>query len=382
VYVKQEPREISQSIERYNCDFTPDERRILYDSAVKITQLPNHDHIGNDLMGVDDVCNKTDHKPKTELDILQEQRDLKRRRVAYRGKRVHTDRKSYKEVLREVVDGLTKSLSSQHEDKSTCVKTSDTVTETVSNNRLIYKYEGSQNYVGNPYTRWLDIKTEESRLLKYYDEKNGPFQETSTSRIRHLKNETDNRKSRNSRSKSKERRRSRNELQLKRPRWSRSRSKYRDTEYMNYNRSRIPLEFNETNSKRFESKSKETMYRKSRSRSRLIGNEHKRSKRHENYSESKARMSRMSRSRSVSTDSKHNRSKRSRTRSKCKEFSSRKKAKSSKSPINYFKSTLSNENDTTAGTSKSSDDLQKEHKHKKKRKHSKSHKKSHKSKKE
>lgn len=45
-----------------------------------------------------DVFNKTNDKPKTELEILQEQRDLKRRRTAYRGKRVHTDRKSYIEV--------------------------------------------------------------------------------------------------------------------------------------------------------------------------------------------------------------------------------------------------------------------------------------------
>lgn len=44
-----------------------------------------------------DIFNKSE-KPKTELDILQEQRDLKRRRAAYRGKRVHTDRKSYIEV--------------------------------------------------------------------------------------------------------------------------------------------------------------------------------------------------------------------------------------------------------------------------------------------
>lgn len=45
-----------------------------------------------------DVFNKTNEKPKTELEILQEQRDSKRRRTAYRGKRVHTDRKSYVEV--------------------------------------------------------------------------------------------------------------------------------------------------------------------------------------------------------------------------------------------------------------------------------------------
>lgn len=45
-----------------------------------------------------DFINKTDDRPKTELELLQEQRDLKRRRTAYRGKRVHTDRKSYIEV--------------------------------------------------------------------------------------------------------------------------------------------------------------------------------------------------------------------------------------------------------------------------------------------
>lgn len=45
-----------------------------------------------------DLFNKTNEKPKTELEILEEQRDLKRRRTAYRGKRVHTDRKSYVEV--------------------------------------------------------------------------------------------------------------------------------------------------------------------------------------------------------------------------------------------------------------------------------------------
>lgn len=45
-----------------------------------------------------DVFNKTDDKPKNEFEVLQEQRDLKRRRAAYRGKKVHTDKKSYIEV--------------------------------------------------------------------------------------------------------------------------------------------------------------------------------------------------------------------------------------------------------------------------------------------
>lgn len=45
-----------------------------------------------------DFFNKNNEKPKSELELLQEQRDLKRRRAAYRGKRVHSDRKSYVEV--------------------------------------------------------------------------------------------------------------------------------------------------------------------------------------------------------------------------------------------------------------------------------------------
>jgi len=45
------PREVSQSIERYVCDFTPDERRILYDSAVKYTKPPNYKDVKNDLTG-------------------------------------------------------------------------------------------------------------------------------------------------------------------------------------------------------------------------------------------------------------------------------------------------------------------------------------------
>lgn len=46
--VKNKARDVSQSIERYVCDFTPDERRVLYDHAVKNTKLSNQDVI-NDL---------------------------------------------------------------------------------------------------------------------------------------------------------------------------------------------------------------------------------------------------------------------------------------------------------------------------------------------
>lgn len=44
-------REVSQSIERYACDFTPDERRVLYDYVVKNTKPPSGDNLQNDLAG-------------------------------------------------------------------------------------------------------------------------------------------------------------------------------------------------------------------------------------------------------------------------------------------------------------------------------------------
>lgn len=48
--IKNEHRKVSQSIERYCCDFTPDERRVLYDTAVKNTKLPYHDDVRNELI--------------------------------------------------------------------------------------------------------------------------------------------------------------------------------------------------------------------------------------------------------------------------------------------------------------------------------------------
>lgn len=41
----------------------------------------------------DKFIKANNEESKSELELLQEQRDAKRRRIAYRGKRVHTDRK-------------------------------------------------------------------------------------------------------------------------------------------------------------------------------------------------------------------------------------------------------------------------------------------------
>ncbi|XP_026812393.1 U11/U12 small nuclear ribonucleoprotein 48 kDa protein-like [Rhopalosiphum maidis] len=360
------PREVSQSIERYACDFTPDERRALYDSAVKHTRPPNYKDVKNDFTGVD-VFNKSDDKPKTELELLQEQRDLKRRRAAYRGKRVHTDRKSYVEVLREVVEGLTNSFS-HSEDKLVGIQTSNTVTETKPNARFMYKYEGNRNYSGNPYIRWLDIKTEESKLLKYCQKKSeSSYQDVSTSKI-HCKDKTGFKRSRKSRSKSRSRksrsksksRKSRSksrenpsigELKLKRSWRSRSRSLCKETKYKR---------------PKIRSKSKESIY---------IENKHKRSRKHKTRSKSKESESRRIRSRSLSIESTHKRSKKHKTRSKSKEPEN---VKCSGSLASY--NNLVSEKESTL-LFKSSNTHKKKKKHKSKKNSSKSPRRSHKNKK-
>ncbi|XP_025409955.1 U11/U12 small nuclear ribonucleoprotein 48 kDa protein-like [Sipha flava] len=314
-------------------NLTADKRKVLYDSLTGKNVNPDLDDASKNLL-VLDLFNGTNEKPKTELELLQEQRDLKRRRVAYRGKRVHTDRKSYIEVLREVVEGLTNSVSNP-EDKSVCVETTS-INTSASDSRCIFKYEGNRYFGGHPYTRWVDIKTEEYNLLRNYEEKDdSSHEETNISRIQHSEHNIDIKKSRRSRSLSRSRRRSSSGLKLKRSRRSRSRSKYKKSK-----RSRTPIKSNENKSikSKTRSKSKEIMPKKSRSRS-------------------------------VSSESNQEKFKRHRARSNSNECSSKKKSKHSKSPLNYLQS-VSNEN--YINKYKSSGSHKKKKKHKNKRKYSKS----------
>jgi len=47
---------------------------------------------------------KDGDKPKSQLELMKEQRDYKRRRQSYRAKNVHITKKSYTEVMREVIE--------------------------------------------------------------------------------------------------------------------------------------------------------------------------------------------------------------------------------------------------------------------------------------
>ncbi|GAB6030151.1 U11/U12 small nuclear ribonucleoprotein 48 kDa protein [Chamberlinius hualienensis] len=57
-------------------------------------------------------------KQKSQLEILAEQRDYKRRRQSYRAKNVHITKKSYTEVLKEVIESHTHALNYTKDEKS------------------------------------------------------------------------------------------------------------------------------------------------------------------------------------------------------------------------------------------------------------------------
>ena len=85
-------------------ELSRDERLLLYqycvDTAVaaqKPTTIPAED------LELLEPTQTSDNRPKTVLELKAEERDMKRRRASYRGKSVHTAKKSYTEVIRDVI---------------------------------------------------------------------------------------------------------------------------------------------------------------------------------------------------------------------------------------------------------------------------------------
>ncbi|KPP72572.1 U11/U12 small nuclear ribonucleoprotein 48 kDa protein-like [Scleropages formosus] len=92
------------------CDLTVADRLALYDHVIreagKLRAQPQP--ASNDDLYVDLVARlQTDEEqkePKSHLEVLAEMRDYKRRRQSYRAKNVHITKKTYTEVIREVID--------------------------------------------------------------------------------------------------------------------------------------------------------------------------------------------------------------------------------------------------------------------------------------
>lgn len=92
-------RLIPRTSDRLLTDFTSDERKVLYDYVISNTAKPD---IGQDIAGIGNLKQEKEGKELSFLELLAQERNLKRRRAKYRG--VHTNKKSHVEILRELIN--------------------------------------------------------------------------------------------------------------------------------------------------------------------------------------------------------------------------------------------------------------------------------------
>lgn len=111
-----------QSHKRAVCDLTVADRLALYDHMVGVLNRQNEAAASsNDDLYVDLVSklqkDEEQNEPKTHLELMAEMRDYKRRRQSYRAKNVHITKKSYTEVIREVINVHSDELARQWRDE-------------------------------------------------------------------------------------------------------------------------------------------------------------------------------------------------------------------------------------------------------------------------
>ncbi|KAG9276127.1 U11/U12 small nuclear ribonucleoprotein 48 kDa protein isoform X1 [Astyanax mexicanus] len=105
-----EPADVPQNYKRTTCDLTVADRLALYDHLVQKAkqQSAQAQSSSNEDLYVDLVSklnkDEAQNAPKSHLEVLAEMRDYRRRRQSYRAKNVHITKKSYTEVIREVID--------------------------------------------------------------------------------------------------------------------------------------------------------------------------------------------------------------------------------------------------------------------------------------
>ncbi|KAK2583367.1 hypothetical protein KPH14_009360 [Odynerus spinipes] len=93
-------RLIPRTSTRFISDFTSDERKALYEYVITHTVKPD---IGRDITDINKPKPQDkDNKEMSLLELLVQERNLKRRRAKHRG--VHTNKKSHIEILREVIN--------------------------------------------------------------------------------------------------------------------------------------------------------------------------------------------------------------------------------------------------------------------------------------
>ncbi|XP_076827648.1 U11/U12 small nuclear ribonucleoprotein 48 kDa protein [Brachyhypopomus gauderio] len=124
-----EPVAVPQNHKRSVCDLTVADRLALYDHVVAMQRSAKAQSSSNEDLYVDLVSklNKDEQHngPKSHLEVLAEMRDYRRRRQSYRAKNVHITKKSYTEVIREVINVHSGELARLwKEEKEEAIKTS------------------------------------------------------------------------------------------------------------------------------------------------------------------------------------------------------------------------------------------------------------------
>ncbi|XP_043973293.1 U11/U12 small nuclear ribonucleoprotein 48 kDa protein [Gambusia affinis] len=102
-----QPVDVPQNHKRAVCDLTVADRLALYDHVVGVLGQQSETASSNEDLYVDLVSklkkDEQQNEPKSHLELMAEMRDYKRRRQSYRAKNVHITKKSYTEVIREVI---------------------------------------------------------------------------------------------------------------------------------------------------------------------------------------------------------------------------------------------------------------------------------------
>uniref|UniRef100_A0A3P9JTP3 Small nuclear ribonucleoprotein 48 (U11/U12) n=1 Tax=Oryzias latipes TaxID=8090 RepID=A0A3P9JTP3_ORYLA len=107
--------DVPQNHKRAVCDLTVADRLALYDhviGALGQQKEGNKDDLYVDLVSKLQKDDKQ-NEPKSHLELIAEMRDYKRRRQSYRAKNVHITKKSYTEVIREVISVHSEELARQ-----------------------------------------------------------------------------------------------------------------------------------------------------------------------------------------------------------------------------------------------------------------------------
>ncbi|XP_008321151.1 U11/U12 small nuclear ribonucleoprotein 48 kDa protein [Cynoglossus semilaevis] len=157
--------DVPQNHKRAVCDLTVADRLALYNHVINVlSQKKEAPSSSNDDLYVDLVSKlkkaEEEKEPKTHLELMAEMRDYKRRRQSYRAKNVHITKKSYTEVIREVINVHSEELSRQwreeeKEEDSTpsepsshrrrCKRRSSSPESEVSHRRFCHNREGSKD---------------------------------------------------------------------------------------------------------------------------------------------------------------------------------------------------------------------------------------------